>query len=114
MAQWQQANPKATLTEIEMAIETELAQLRKQLVEEMVEKKAATVTEKPDCLQCGGKMVKNGRRQRKLKEKERQTIELNRQQWRCLPGETSLFPSWIGTFFHILRASKIEGGGTQH
>ena len=92
MRQWRQANPKATLTEIEEAVETELAQLRKQLVEEMVQEKAAGSQEEPDCPQCGRKMVKNGRRQRKLKSKEGQTIQLDRQHWRCLSCGATLFP----------------------
>jgi transposase-like protein len=92
MRQWRQANPKATLTEIEEAVEAELAQLRKRLVEEMVQEEAAGLPEEPDCPQCGGKMVKNGRRQRKLKGKEGQAIHLDRQQWRCLSCEATLFP----------------------
>ncbi|NIW11454.1 MAG: hypothetical protein GWN33_13585 [Gammaproteobacteria bacterium] len=92
MRQWRQANPKATLTEIEEAVEGELAQLRKQIVEEMVQEEAAGRQEEPDCPQCGEKMVKNGRRQRKLKGKEGQTIQLDRQQWRCLSCGATLFP----------------------
>ena len=92
MRQWRQANPKATLTEIEEAVEAELAQLRKQLVEAMIQEEAAGPQEDPDCPQCGGKMVKNGRRQRKLKGKEGQTIQLDRHQWRCLSCGATLFP----------------------
>jgi transposase-like protein len=86
------SKPQATLTEIEEAVEAELAQLRKQLVEEMVQEKATGPRAEPDCPQCGQKMVKNGRRQRKLKSKEGQTIQLDRQQWRCLTCGTTLFP----------------------
>jgi transposase-like protein len=92
MRQWRQANPKATLTEIGEAVEAELAQVRKQLVEEMVQEKAAALPEEPECPQCGRKMVKNGRRRRKLKSKEGQTIQLDRQQWRCLSCGATLFP----------------------
>ena len=92
MRQWRQANPQATLTEIEEAVEAELAQLRKQLVEEMVREESAGRQPEPDCPQCGQKMVKNGRRQRKLKSKEGQTLQLERQQWRCLTCGTTLFP----------------------
>jgi YgiT-type zinc finger domain-containing protein len=92
MSQWQKANPHATLTEMEEAVETELAKLRKQLVEEMVRDKEAASQEAPDCPQCGQKMVKNGRRQRELKGKEGQTIVLERQQWRCLACGATLFP----------------------
>jgi transposase-like protein len=92
MSQWQQANPKATLTEIEEAVEAELAQLRKRLVEEMVREKEAANQTVPDCPECGQKMVKNGQRKRKLASKEGQTLELNRQQWRCLDCGATLFP----------------------
>ena len=92
MRQWQQANPKATLTEIEEAVEAELALLRKRLVEEMARDKEAANQTVPDCPQCGQKMVKNGRRKRKLESKEGQTLELNRQQWRCLDCGATLFP----------------------
>jgi transposase-like protein len=92
MSQWQQENPQATLTDMEEAVEAELAKLRKQLVEEMVREKEAAMQEGPDCPQCGESMVKNGRRQRKLKGKEGETIELERQQWRCLACGTTLFP----------------------
>jgi len=92
MSQWRQANPKATLTEIETAVEAELAKLRKQLVEEMVQEEAIGAQEEPTCPQCGQNMVKNGRRRRKLKSKEGQTLQFERQQWRCLSCGTTFFP----------------------
>ena len=92
MSQWQKANPHATLTDMEEAVEAELAKLRKQLVEEMVREKEVASQEAPDCPQCGQEMVKNGRRQRELKGKEGQTLQLDRQQWRCLSCEATLFP----------------------
>lgn len=92
MRQWQQANPQATLTEIEEAVEAELAKLRTQLVEKMVQAEAQAVQETPDCPQCGEKMVKNGQRGRHLQTKEGQTLQLRRQQWRCLSCGTTLFP----------------------
>jgi predicted RNA-binding Zn-ribbon protein involved in translation (DUF1610 family) len=92
MSQWRQANPQATLTEIEEAVEGELAKLRKQLVEKMIQEEGVGSHEAPDCPQCGEKMVKNGQRRRKLKSKEGQTLQLDRQQWRCLSCGTTLFP----------------------
>jgi transposase-like protein len=77
---------------MEEAVEAELAQLRKQLVEEMVREKEVASQEAPDCPQCGQEMVKNGRRQRELKGKEGQTLQLHRQQWRCLSCGATLFP----------------------
>ena len=74
MSQWRQANPKATLTEIEEAVEAELAQLRRLLVDEMVREEASAAEEVPDCPQCGRPMVKNGRRKRKLQTKEKANV----------------------------------------
>lgn len=90
LLQWRQEHPQATLTEIEEAVEAELAKLRRQLVEEMVQEAASQTV--PACPQCGQPMVKNGRRRRKLKGKEGKTIELDRQQWRCLDCGATLFP----------------------
>lgn len=92
MSLWQAANPQATLTEIEVAVEAELAKLRKQVVEAMVREKEAANEAVPECPQCGQEMVKNGRRQRELKGKEGATILLDRQQWRCLSCGATLFP----------------------
>ncbi len=92
MSQWRQANPQATLTEIEEAVESELAELRRQLVQAMVHEEADAQPDVLACPQCGQAMVKNGRRKRKLQTKEGQTIQLERQQWRCLACGTTLFP----------------------
>jgi transposase-like protein len=92
MSQWRQANPNATLTDIELAVEAELAQLRRQLVEAMVQEETVATQEVPDCPDCGQAMVKSGRRKRKLQTKEGQTVELDRQQWRCLSCGATLFP----------------------
>lgn len=92
MSQWQVENPNATLTEIEEAVEVELAKLRKQLVETMVSEKEADQQTVPNCPQCGEPMVKNGQRKRKLTSKEGQTLVMNRQQWRCLNCGATLFP----------------------
>ena len=91
LMQWRREHPRATLTEIEEAVEAELAQLRQELVAEMVQETAVDQSV-PHCPQCGQGMVKNGRRQRKLKGKEGETIHLDRQQWRCLACGATLFP----------------------
>ena len=92
MVQWRRANPQATLTEIEEAVEAELAQLRQALVTKMTQEEMLDTQAEMVCPDCGQKMVKNGQRKRKLRSKEGQTIELNRQQWRCLDCGTTLFP----------------------
>jgi transposase-like protein len=89
---WRQANPRATLTEIEEAVEAELAKVRKELVTELAQAGEESEGEAPHCPRCGQEMVRNGRRKRRLKSKEGQTLQLERQQWRCLECGTTLFP----------------------
>jgi transposase-like protein len=89
---WRQANPKATLTEIEEAVEAELAKLRNEWVTELAEAGEEMAQDVPHCPRCGQAMVRNGLRKRRLKSKEGQTLQLERQQWRCLGCGTTLFP----------------------
>jgi len=89
---WRQANPRATLTEIEEAVEAELAKIRKEWVAELAQIDEESQQETPTCSQCGEAMVKNGRRKRQLKSKEGQTLQLERQQWRCLGCGITHFP----------------------
>ena len=90
--EWRQANPKATLTEIEEAVEAELVRIRNKWVAELAQAREESEAEAPHCPQCGQAMVKNGHRKRRLKSKEGQTLQLERQQWRCLGCGTTLFP----------------------
>jgi predicted RNA-binding Zn-ribbon protein involved in translation (DUF1610 family) len=92
MQAWSQANPKATLTDIEVAVDTELAKLRRTIVESIAQTREAVEQISHECPQCGRHMVKNGKKKRKLKAKEGQTIELERQQLRCLNCGMTLFP----------------------
>lgn len=92
MSQWRQANPKATLTEIEEAVDEELGKLRGHLVAMMAQTREDPAGEAPTCAACGQEMVRNGRKKRKLKAKEGRTLELERQQWRCLGCGATLFP----------------------
>lgn len=92
MQAWSQANPKATLTEIEVAVDNELAKLRRTIVESMVQTREAVEPLSHLCPECGRQMVKNGKKKRQLRTKEGQTIELERQQLRCLHCGMTLFP----------------------
>ena len=92
--QWRDAHPRATLTEIEEAVEKELAELREAVVESLVQEgeDSAREQEAPLCPHCQSKMVKNGKKKRRLKTKEGKTITLERQQMRCLTCGMTLFP----------------------
>ena len=90
--QWRQENPKATLTEIENAIDKELAKIRQSTLEELVQERGAKETEVYSCPNCQTEMVGNGYKKRTLGTKEGQTITLKRQQLRCLKCGMTLFP----------------------
>lgn len=90
--QWRNANPKATLTEIEEAVEKELAELREAMVASLAQAREEKEREASLCPHCQTKMVKNGQKRRTLKTKEGKTITLKRQQMRCLHCGMTLFP----------------------
>lgn len=91
---WQQAKPDATLTEIEEAVEAELAQLQRQLVEELAGEADRKNTEetKYHCPACQTAMHRNGKKKRRVRNKDDQVIELDREQMRCPACGMTLFP----------------------
>lgn len=90
--QWQAGNEKATLSEIEEAIDRELAQLRQELIEGIVEEREGKVGEGYVCPHCQEGMVKNGQKKRRLKTKGGKEIEIEREQLRCLGCGMTIFP----------------------
>ena len=92
MKQWRKNNPKATLTDIEEAVDSELAQMRQTIVETLVQEELAPKDPVNECPQCGKPMVRNGKRKRKLKTKGSEQITFERKQMRCLKCGMTLFP----------------------
>lgn len=90
--QWRQANPKATLTEIELKIDEELKKVRQLLVEETAQGLADGEDKQMLCPQCGGAMMRNGKKRRTLRTKGGERIELEREQMRCHQCGMTLFP----------------------
>lgn len=90
--EWQEANPKATLTEMEIAIDEELEKLRSQIIAGLVKERESQEDCKPACPNCGRNMGKNGKRKRRLKTKGGEPIEFERQQMRCSHCGMTLFP----------------------
>ena len=89
---WRQEHPKATLTEIEEAVERELAKLREAIVAGLAQEGEEEGGEATLCPNCQREMVKNGKKARSLKTKEGKTITLKRQQMRCLECGMTIFP----------------------
>lgn len=90
--QWNKDNPKATLTEIEEAVDAELSRLRRQIVEEITGGRSEVGEETLVCPNCETTMVKNGKKKRELRSKGGEKLTLKRQQMRCLECGMTLFP----------------------
>lgn len=89
---WEKENPEATLTEIEEAVDAELAGLRKVLIERAANREKESVPEKVSCPRCGQAMMKNGPKKRELKSKGGEKITIEREQMRCHHCGMTLFP----------------------
>ena len=90
--EWQTENPKATLSEMERAVDTEMNKLRSQIMKRLVEEQERQEEEEQLCPNCGRKMGKNGRRKRQLKTKGDERIEFERQQFHCSGCGMTHFP----------------------
>jgi len=94
MRAWRRSNPSATLTEIEEAVEAELARWQEELVEELAGKAEPGEREEVEhlCPACQTPLQRNGKKKRRLRSKSDQVIELNREQLRCPSCGMTLFP----------------------
>ena len=92
MRQWRKEHPKATLTEIEEAVDKEWAQLRQEIVKELAQGASTEEEALLKCPQCSELMVKNGKKKRKLTMKGGKQVTIERQQMRCLGCGMTLFP----------------------
>lgn len=90
--EWERENPEATLTEIEEAVDAELAELRKALIERVANKGKEGAPEKVSCPRCGQGMMKNGQKKRELKSKGGEKITIEREQMRCHQCGMTFFP----------------------
>ena len=90
--EWQVENPKATLSEMERAVDAEMNKVRSQIMKRLVEERERQEEKEQLCPNCGRKMGKNGRRNRQLKTKGNETIEFERQQFRCSGCGMTRFP----------------------
>jgi hypothetical protein len=92
--EWWEGIGEVTLTDIEGAVDKALGRLRRQLVEALAEKVERKVEGKREylCPVCQKPMQGNGQKKRRLRTKDDQVIELNREQRRCPACGLTLFP----------------------
>ncbi|HEY8745362.1 MAG TPA: hypothetical protein VIU62_19915 [Chloroflexota bacterium] len=94
VAAWRRAHPRATLTEIELAVEAAVSRLQGRLVEDLANGVGADpAMERPNCAGCGQPMVRKGRHKREVLVARRATpLLLEREYWGCSSCGTGLFP----------------------
>ncbi len=96
IAQWRQAHPKATLAEIESAVDEQMNHLRARLIEEVAQMQQTSHEPREAsaqvCPHCGERMQRRGKRQRRLQTQGGQQVTLHRQYHRCPGCGYSFFP----------------------
>jgi hypothetical protein len=97
-ADWRAAHPKATLREIEAALDERLARMKARLLEEAALASEAAdlggrpAAERPPCPACGERVQARGQRTRRLTSSGDQTVELRRSYAVCPACGAGHFP----------------------
>lgn len=94
IAQWRQEHPKATLAEIETAIDAQLDQVRAHIIEEVAQSETHQPTQQTPtfCPQCGEWMHQRGKHRRRLQTRGSQDVTLTRDYLSCPACGYSFFP----------------------
>jgi YgiT-type zinc finger domain-containing protein len=96
LAEWRQRHPKATLREIETALDERWAVARAHILREAALASAAAdlgrATERPACPACGGRMESRGMGERTLTTHGGQPVTLRRSRAVCPACGAGLFP----------------------
>ena len=94
MKEWRLQHPKATLREIEAALDERLGKMRARMLEDLALASAAVnVNEaKAQCPECGSKLESRGKKARTLKTQHNQEITLSRAYGVCPRCGASFFP----------------------
>lgn len=98
MKEWRLQHPRATLSEMEAALDERLARMRARMLEDMaLASKAANwkgegVESKPVCPHCGATLVSRGRGKRHLQTQGGEEIELERGYGVCPKCGEGFFP----------------------
>lgn len=91
VVRWREEHPKATMREIETEIDDRLFELRAKVLADTAEGRGeARRAEK--CPECGGRLVKKGKKTRKLLLRAGQAVELEREYMVCLECGRGIFP----------------------
>jgi RNase P subunit RPR2 len=95
VAQWRVAHPKATLAQIEQAVDEQMNRLRAQLIEQAAQASVAASSEASQglvCEQCGQALQTRGRARRKWQTQGGQQVEVERAYVTCPQCGGGFFP----------------------
>jgi hypothetical protein len=96
--EWRRQHPKATLQEMEVAIDERLAELRTRMLEDVALVSAAadvsraSPLERPVCPRCGTPVEPRGPRERQVTTQQGKTLRLRRSDVRCPTWQVGFFP----------------------
>jgi hypothetical protein len=98
MKEWRLQHPRATLRQIEAALDERLGKMRARMLQDAVlasaaaDIKAAQATERPVCSECGSVLVERAVAERQLVTQHNQVLKLERSYGVCPTCGTGLFP----------------------
>lgn len=98
LAEWRMQHPRASLSEIEAAVDERLAGVRARLVQDTALASAAAdlsvlpAQERPRCPECGQALEAHGQEERTLRTQRERTVTLRRSYARCPACGVGLFP----------------------
>lgn len=98
MRQWRREHPRATLTEIERALDERWARARAQIVSDMAQASPAADfggagAARPPCPDCGALVQARGKHPRDLRTHGDQRVHLERDYGECPQCGAAFFPS---------------------
>lgn len=95
LQEWRKTHPKATMAEIEEAVDAQMNQLRARVIEDVVGEEVPKQSGKPQalvCPHCGERMQRRGKHQRSLQSQGGQRVSITRQYHSCPACGYSFFP----------------------
>ena len=98
MKKWRLQHPKASLREIECALDERLGKMRARMLQDAVlassaaDIKAAQEVERPVCAECGGELAERTKAVRHLVTQHNQTLEFERSYGVCSQCGAGVFP----------------------
>ncbi len=104
MTQWREAHPRATLREIEAAVDAQMNQLRAQLIQDLVHMgegegwNEAAPEDRPRCERCGTALVARGKQTRFLQTNGGEAIKLERRYATCPQCGQGIFPAFMSNW----------------